>query len=185
MDRNIWIFLLKKRTCWWMSNIDVFAWTCSIRALSYIFRALPGAARCVRASPYGRDIARRVVAPKSHRISGGICSSICACAMYAFSTFGMKIRHQNSCLWEKCCDHFELIYLNLIFWKYDGCALRIEKVTRDQATVHGPNNLEKWTFWWMRKIDFFVCLDMHSQSIFVYFSRPAGGSSLRASVPLW
>ena len=80
----------------------------------HLFRALLGAAHCARASPYGRDMARRVVAPKSICISGVVCLSISACVMWAFSTFGMEILHRNECLCEKLCGHFASIYLNLI-----------------------------------------------------------------------
>ena len=34
-----------------------FAWTCPILRATYIFSALPGAARCALASSYGRDVA--------------------------------------------------------------------------------------------------------------------------------
>ena len=40
-------------------KIGIFCWRGCFRRLSYIFRALPGAARCARASPYGRDMTCR------------------------------------------------------------------------------------------------------------------------------
>ena len=43
------------------------------------------------------------------------------------------------------------------------------------ANVAWVTNVEIWK----------CCSDMPSPSTFVYFSRPAGGRSLRASVPLW
>ena len=40
-------------------KMENFAWTCPNLRATYIFPALPGAARCALASPYGRDMTCR------------------------------------------------------------------------------------------------------------------------------
>ena len=121
-----------------------------LRALEHVFSALPGAARCARASFH---MTRKVVTPKSNCISGGDCSTTCACTMYKFSVFAPDFRHRKQWISEKFCDHAASISSKIIFWKYHGFTLRIKKVIRSQATVLHDAGISKTRnfrkYWWI------------------------------------
>ena len=120
-----------------MWNIVFFAKTCVLQAPWHIFRVLPGAARCARASLH---MTRRVVTPKSNCISGGLGLTNAACTMRAFRLFGLDFRCRNEWISKIRSNHSAAICLHLISWKYQFRALRNEKVIPCHATVHASKN---------------------------------------------
>ena len=135
--------------------------------------------------PSGYQVTRRVVAPWSNCTSGVICSTNWTCTTRKFTTFGQDFLCRKQLKAKNCWDHSASICLNLISWKYQRWTLRNEKVIRCQATVlHDAKSrkclMKKWTL--CESPNRNICLDRPSPITLTYFSRPAGGRSLRASV---
>ena len=154
--------------------------------LAYVSRSAGG--RSLRASvPFSRDMIPKVVAPKSNCISGGMCSTNRNCTMWNVPTFGWNFLCRKLWTSEMFWNLAAAMCLNLISWKYQPSTLRNKQVTRSHATV--LNGIEISNLFGAT-IDVFgnvknrnICLAAPFPSTLTYLSRPAGGRSLRASVP--